>query len=237
VSDDDVRFHWEDGSFEVVAPVPPPVNNAVNYSIGSAPDVSGATGSDINGAAPAKPIRVRAIVALLLVSLAAVAIASGVRAYRGRTITTTRTIVPPTLGTTGVDAIGCPTGVNCSIAGFFVPGPVAAALRAFPDSTQLDSRAAVGEVDNSRFYFKNATVRTKQGVVVTASYQCIPRGVAISDRIVLSPQSKPTDALLVRGGPKAGCSVAVSAHAPSGVALPITQLERLTSDPLLSAAS
>jgi hypothetical protein len=235
MSDDDVRFHWEDGSFEVVAPVPAPVDDSVDYPIGSAPEASGAAGSDGDGAAPAKPIGLRFIAALLLVGLAAVAIASGVRAYHDRTITTTRTIIPPAVGSTGVDAIGCPTGVNCSIAGFLVPGPVAAALRAFPDSTQLDSRAAVGEVDNSRYYFRNVTVRTKQGVVITASFQCIPQGVAISDRTDLSPRSKPTDVLLVRGGPKAGCSVAVSAHAPAGVALPIRQLERLGSDPLLSA--
>ncbi|HEY2042547.1 MAG TPA: hypothetical protein VGH11_07710 [Jatrophihabitans sp.] len=227
MSDDEVRFHWENGSFDIAA--------AGSNLTDAGQDEPRGPGSETIDAAPAKPIGLRLIVALLLISLAAVGIASGVRADQGRTIATTRTIIPPAAGTTGVDAIGCPNAVNCSIAGFFVPEPAAAAQRAFPDSTQLGSRAAVGEVDNSHYYFKTVTVRTKDGVVITAASQCVPHGVPIPDHTDLSPRRNPTDLVIVLGGAD-GCSVAVTAHAAAGVPLPVSQLRNLAHDPMIAAS-
>jgi hypothetical protein len=66
---------------------------------------------------------------------------------------------------------------------------------------------------------------TRDGILVSLSAQCVPAGGAITSWQRMTPHDV---VIVVAGAP--GCSIAISAHAPAGISLPLGQLENLAHD-------
>jgi hypothetical protein len=128
-----------------------------------------------------------------------------------------------------IDASGCPVGLECETDVELANGLQAALIREFPTAVVVDTDAVVISA-NGKPVRNTATLRTRDGVLVTVTAQCVPHGAVIPRRRGPVPPVGPADGLLVVPGAP-GCSVAVTAHAPAHVFVPIRAMEELAYDP------
>jgi hypothetical protein len=168
---------------------------------------------------PARPLP--SLLILCAVCLAVVTFMSALilRQHRGRTITSTLTLTAPVA--IGSDATGCPLGASCTPFPD-VPQLITAAIQKVLPGAKPIYAGAIGNADTAITYSAIVTVRASSGVTITTRVQCAPLGRPISP----SSATIGSDATVVVAGDP-GCSVAVTAHAPTGVALPVATLEML----------
>ena len=172
---------------------------------------------------------------LLALGLALVLAAAGVAAqqYRSRTITTTTVVSSG--GFASVDLTGCPIGTDCS----YGSQPGAQLLQLievhFPRVEQL-SASIVFDIDTASNYRSSVLATVGSGITVLVTAQCVPRGDRVSPWRSSVPTVGPADVAVVLPGPVRGCSVAVTAHVPAGVAVPARALAELADEPGLSSS-
>lgn len=170
----------------------------------------------------AEPLSARLIVALLALAVLAASVAATGWRYRTRSIFSTRTVTATGLG---IDAGGCPVGGICDLSPEPPLGLTDAVGAVFPAATQLSASSTVLE-STQVVYGSSISVMTSAGVLVSVSAQCLPSDVALTSRRAVSGSDA---AIVVAGAP--GCSVAVAAHAPPRVPLPVAALDKLARDP------
>jgi hypothetical protein len=178
---------------------------------------------------PTRPIPARVVRLALLVGAVAVIIAVVAWQWEGRLITSTVTLPRPTTAT--VDGNGCPLDTTCDVSLGGNERPLESLQAAFPDSTVLDVTSVFDDA-TGRTLRSSAQVRTSAGVVVSAMAQCVRLGSAVPPRDTPSgtPGQGPADLLFVVSGAP-GCSVAVAAHVPAQVTVPVASLQRVAHDP------
>jgi hypothetical protein len=128
-----------------------------------------------------------------------------------------------------IDASGCPVDASCESR---VPDTTAlgtAVARIFPTAEILQTSTLATRGDG-KILRTTALLRTDDAVFVNVSAQCEAGAAAVPRRRGPLKTVGPADGLLVVPG-VAGCSVAVAAHAPAGVFVPIRELEELAYDP------
>jgi hypothetical protein len=128
-----------------------------------------------------------------------------------------------------IAASGCPVGVECETDAELTNGLQAAVIREFPTADLLDTNAVVISA-NGKPVRSTATLRTRDGVLISITAQCVPQGAVVPRRRGPVPPVGPADGMLVVAG-ASGCSVAVTAHAPAGVFVPIRAMEEVAYDP------
>jgi hypothetical protein len=100
-----------------------------------------------------------------------------------------------------------------------------------PDAQSL-SASSVFDGNSGEFYRSLLIVELPSGVLVSIEVQRDPTTAAkIPAWQSALPSTGPADVELLVTGRLPGSSVAVSAHVPRGVAVPVTELQRLAADP------
>lgn len=147
--------------------------------------------------------------------------------HRSRTIVVTNRVMPSYAA--GADAFGCPNLTSCQVRAEIGQPLGSTARRMFPDATVVSSVSVV-DSDTGRTVLTTIVLHARSGVEVSATAQCLPDGGQISGRSAALPSVGPAQADFVVPGPP-GCSVAVSAQIPRSVAVPVSQLLELATDP------
>lgn len=147
--------------------------------------------------------------------------------HQSRTILVTKRVVPSHAA--GADALGCPHLASCRVRADLGQPLGSTARRLFPDATVVSSVSVV-ESDTGQTVLTTIVLHVRSGVEVSATAQCVPDGDPIPGRAAALPTVGPAQADFVVAG-SAGCSVAVSAQIPRSVAVPLTQLLKLATDP------
>ena len=179
--------------------------------------------------------------AVLLVLGVAAAAAAGATAYwqhRARTVTTTRVVVPAAVAS--LDATGCPVGRDCLLDSVPDPRLTAAVQRQTFDAAVLTGEATT-DPTGRHVYRTSLVARTRSGITLTLVAACVPQGDPVTGGSSVSSNSGSAVGagaavveLVVGGAP--GCSVAVTAQVPAGVAIPDAGLTALAHDPAAQLA-
>jgi hypothetical protein len=164
--------------------------------------------------------------ALLLACAASVATALWWQ-QRSRIIEVTERVQP--YYSAGPDAAGCPTLSRCQVKADVGQPLNVLARQLFPAATVLSSLSTVLS-DTGQTVQTSIVLDDPSGIEVSAVAQCVPGAGPIPGRAAPLPAAGPAQAdFVVAGSP--GCSVAVSAQIPRAVAVPVTQLQTLVTDP------
>jgi hypothetical protein len=167
------------------------------------------------------------VAAALLLACSATAAALLWWQHRSRTILVTNRVQPSYAA--GADASGCPHLIRCRVQADVGQPLGTTARQVFGDATVLSSLSVIRS-DTGQTVQTSIVLRTRSGIEVWATAQCLPGGAAIPGRASALPASGPAQADVVVGG-EPGCSVAVSAQIPRSVPVPAAELRRLASDP------
>lgn len=162
--------------------------------------------------------------AALLLATAAASLAY----YRSRPIVSTRLV--STHGEATADLTGCPLLAQCEVTDGASGNLLTLATEYLPDA-QLLRASTVFDDYSAADYRDTLVLRTGAGLTIWLVANCDPRGVAIAGWQSAAPGTGPADIAVVVAGPKAGCSVAVIAQVPPGVAVPGAALRELAADP------
>lgn len=178
---------------------------------------------------PRSPVRsTRAVPVAIAAALAILSLMSAVAAggwWHDRSRPAIHTVLDPNAVVSGVDAGGCPPTRSCSVSPNPLQGLYDAALEDFADADVLHA-GSVFDAATGQTFRTEVVLRTRSGIVVWAAAQCVPRGARVPDWTAPAPSRGPADVAIVVGGPH-GCSVAVTATVPAGVAVPAGPLNRL----------
>lgn len=174
---------------------------------------------------PGLPLRWCAGAALLM--LLAVLLSGGFFLYRIRPITTTQVLSSG--GAATFDLTGCPLPDTCS----YLSEPGAALLptaeRYFSITRQLQA-ATIFDTTADATYRASLVLDTSSNFTLSIVAQCILGGPPVTAWQSPMPAFGPAEITLVVPG-NDGCSVAVSARVPAGMAVRATALRRLAADP------
>ncbi|MEO7260568.1 MAG: hypothetical protein ABI047_04835 [Jatrophihabitantaceae bacterium] len=129
----------------------------------------------------------------------------------------------------GSDAIGCPNLSSCQVQADIGQPLNALARQLFPDTTVLSS-VSVTESTTGRTVRTSIVLRSRSGLEVSASAQCVPGAGPVPGRAAPLPTAGPAQADFVSAGAP-GCSVAVAARIPRAAPVPLAALRRLAGDP------
>ncbi len=128
-----------------------------------------------------------------------------------------------------IDASGCPVGARCETRAEATKELAAAVQRVFPTALVLETGSRVVSA-SGRVVRTTTVLQTLDAVVVSIAVQCEPGATTVTERGGSLATKGPSDDLLVVAG-SPGCSVAVVAHTPAGVSVPIRQLAKIAGDP------
>ncbi|MGI8666117.1 MAG: hypothetical protein ACR2N4_08820 [Jatrophihabitans sp.] len=154
---------------------------------------------------------------------------------RGRPVISTR-VLPASPGQATADLTGCPVGGQCSYGSIPADEFPTTLARLFPAMTPTPM-TVVYDAAGATDYRRSLAFSTPSGIHVTIESDYRPDAPAVSAHVSTPiPQQGPADLVLVQPGSRAGDSVAVLAHVPAGVPVPIAELRLLVADPDLQLA-
>lgn len=182
---------------------------------------------------PVRPLRLRLAAVALVLAVAALAGA----AFTWQSRTTVRTAPPPPRDVAasleaayhGIDAVGCPISTVCT------SSPRAASVvrdlvaEEFPDSTVL-AQGSETDTATGRLVRTTLSAQASNDVVIEVISQCVPDIRHIAGTPAPPLGIGPVDVSQVVPGPP-GCAVTVTAHVPSAVQIPASQVAVIALDP------
>ncbi len=136
----------------------------------------------------------------------------------------------PDVRATDADASGCPLAATCEVREEATPPLRNAVARIFPTAQVLGAGTTVRVAGGAPI--RTWTTFTVEAVDVTVIADCETGGTAVPRRRGPLTPVGPSDGVLVVPS-QPGCSVAVAAHTPAGLLVPIRGLEELAYDQTL----